>query len=315
MELIRGLHNLRPRHLGCVATIGAFDGVHHGHRAVLQQVLDKAAELALPSVVMVFEPLPREFLAPERGPARLMSFREKFEALDALGIDRLLRIRFTHSLRNMSALDFIERIFVEGLGARCVILGDDLRFGRDREGGFELMKSQGEVHGFECLHTTTLAFDDERVSSSRIREALADGDFSLVERLLGRPYAITGKVVRGDQRGRTLGAPTANIQLQRRKAPLAGVFAVKVTGAGESALRGVANVGFRPSVGEQPRASLEVHLLDFDGDLYGQRLAVTFCHRIRAEEKFASLDALQEQIHKDIAEGRAYFEAEPSNTV
>ncbi len=308
MELIRGLHNLRPRHRGCVATIGAFDGVHEGHRAVLRQVLDKARELELPSVVILFEPLPREFLAPDKAPARLMSFREKYEAMEALGVDRVLRIRFNEALRTMSALEFIERIFVEGLGARCVILGDDLRFGRGREGGFEMMREQGEIHGFECLHTDTLDLEGERVSSTRIRQALADADFGLAEQLLGRPYSIAGKVVYGEQRGRELGVPTANLQLHRLEAPLSGVYAVEVAGAGDRVYPGVANVGFRPTVGEQLRASLEVHLLDFEGHLYGRRLVVTFREKIREEAKFESLGALQEQIQKDIAFGRDYFD-------
>jgi riboflavin kinase/FMN adenylyltransferase len=308
MELIRGLHNLRPRHRGCVTTIGAFDGVHHGHRLVLQQVLDRAGELGLPSVVILFEPLPREYLAPEKAPARLMSFREKFEALAALGIDRVLRVRFNEALRTMSALEFIERIFVDGLGARCVIMGDDLRFGHDREGDFELMREQGRIHGFECVHTETLDLDGERVSSTRIREALAAADFDLAGKLLGRAYSISGKVVYGEQRGRELGVPTANLQLHRLEAPLSGVYVVEVAGAAESSWPGVANVGFRPSVGEQPRASLEVHLLGFEGHLYGKRLEVTFREKIRDEAKFDSLDALQEQIHKDIAYGRRYFD-------
>jgi riboflavin kinase/FMN adenylyltransferase len=275
-------------------------------------VLERAAELGLPSVVILFEPLPREYLAPEGAPARLMSFREKFEAMAALGVDRVLRVRFNEALRTMSALEFIERIFVDGLGAKCVILGDDLRFGHDREGGFELMREQGEVHGFECVHTDTLDLDGERVSSTRIRQALAAADFALAERLLGRPYAIAGKVVYGAQRGRELGVPTANLKLHRLEAPLSGVYAVEVTGAATGAADrtwpGVANVGFRPTVGDQPRASLEVHLLDFDGHLYGKRLVVTFREKIREEVKFESLDALQEQIEKDIAHGREYFD-------
>ncbi len=308
MELIRGLHNLRPRHRGCVATIGAFDGVHHGHRAVIRHVLEKSAELELPSVVILFEPLPREYFAPKDAPARLMSFREKVEALAALGVDRVLRIRFDEDLRNMSALDFIQRIFVDGLGVRYVVMGDDLRFGRGREGDFALMEEQGAVHGFECMHTQTLDVGGERVSSTRIREALAAEDFALAEQLLGRPYSISGKVVYGDQRGRTLGVPTANLQLHRLEAPLSGVYVVDVAGAADASVPGVANVGFRPSVGEQPRASLEVHLLDFDGHLYGKRLQVTFLEKVREEQKFESIDALQAQIHNDIAFGRQYFE-------
>ena len=314
MELIRGLHNLRPRHSGCVVTIGAFDGVHHGHRAVIRHLLEKSEELSLPSTVIVFEPLPREHLAPREAPARLMSFREKFAAFAELGIDRVLRIRFEESLRSMSAVDFIHRVFVEGLGARYLVVGDDLRFGRDREGDFELMRSQGEKHGFECMHTDTLDLGGNRVSSTWIREALANSDFALAEELLGRPYSMSGKVVYGDQRGRLLGTPTANLVLHRVKSPLSGVYVVEVDGAEDGrAWPGVANVGFRPTVGEQIRANLEVHLLGFKGDLYGKRLTVTFRQKLREEQKFESLDALQTQIHEDVAQGRAYFKLDPVN--
>jgi riboflavin kinase/FMN adenylyltransferase len=316
MELIRGLHNLRPRHLGCVATIGAFDGVHQGHRTVLRHLLDKSDELALPSVVILFEPLPREYFAPREAPPRLMSFREKFEALAELGIDRVLRVRFDEALRTMSAEDFIQSIFVDGLGARYIVVGDDLRFGRNREGGFELVQALAAKHGYQCMHTATLDLDGDRVSSTRIREALLAADFELAEKLLGRPYSMSGKVVYGDQRGRLLGAPTANLSLHRLRSPLTGVFAVEVsgvsagTGGGADARAangmwpGVANVGIRPTVAEQFRANLEVHLLDFQGDLYGKRLTVVFRSKLRDEQKFDSLDALQKQIHEDIAQCR-----------
>jgi riboflavin kinase/FMN adenylyltransferase len=308
MELIRGLHNLRPRHRGCVATIGAFDGVHHGHQAVLRHVLGKARALELPSVVIVFEPLPREYLAPLEAPPRLMSFREKLEALAALRVDRVLRIRFDEALRTMSAVEFVHRVFVEGLGVHYVVMGDDLRFGHEREGGFELMQEQGRIHGFECMHTETLDLGGDRVSSTRIRQALADADFALAETLLGRPYTMAGKVVYGEQRGRTLDAPTANLQLHRLRAPLSGVYAVEVAGASARLEPGVANVGVRPTIGDEFRANLEVHLLDFNGQLYGKRLQVMFRGKIREERRFDSIDALQTQIHKDIAFGRQFFE-------
>jgi len=308
MELIRGLHNLRDRHRGCVATIGAFDGVHQGHQAVLQHLLERARSMGLPSTVILFEPLPREYLNPEAAPARLMSFREKFDAMAALGVDRALRVRFDEDLRTMSALAFIQRIFVDGLGARYVVLGDDLRFGHDREGDFELMRAEGQRHGFECMPTPTLDVAGERVSSTRIREALARADFALAEELLGRPYSMSGKVVYGDQRGRTLDAPTANLLLHRLRSPLSGVYQVQVQVDGESGLRpGVANVGRRPTVGEQFRASLEVHLLDYAGDLYGKRLRVRFLEKLRDEQKFDSIELLTEQIHRDIARGRELF--------
>ncbi len=308
MELIRGLHNLRPRHRGCVATIGAFDGVHHGHQAVLKHVLEKARALELPSAVVVFEPLPREYLAPREAPPRLMSFREKLEAFAAIGVDRVLRVRFDEALRSMSALDFVQRVFVDGLGVRHVVMGDDLRFGKDREGGFELMQEQGRLHGFDAMPTETQDLAGERVSSTRIRQALAEADFALAEQMLGRPYSMSGKVVYGDQRGRTLGVPTANLELHRLQAPLSGVYVVEVAGATAELQPGVANVGVRPTIGEQFRANLEVNLLDFEGELYGRRLTVTFRGKIREELKFDSLDALKTQIYRDIAEGRQFFQ-------
>ena len=308
MELIRGLHNLRPRHRGCVATIGAFDGVHRGHQAVLGHLLQKSAELQLPSAVILFEPLPREYFAPLQAPPRLMNFREKFTAMKALGIDRVLRIRFVESLRNMGAEAFIERIFADGLGAQYIVVGDDLRFGRDREGDFDLMQRLGGRFGYRAMHTDTLGLSGERVSSTRIRQALAEADFALAEQLLGRPYSMMGKVVYGDRRGRTLGIPTANLELHRLRAPLAGVYVVRVDGAGAVAHPAIANVGTRPTVAEGLRANLEIHLLDFDGELYGKTLTVNFLARIRDEEKFQSLDELKEQLEKDKASGRKYFE-------
>ncbi|MFK8051202.1 MAG: bifunctional riboflavin kinase/FAD synthetase [Halioglobus sp.] len=307
MELIRGLHNLRPRHRGCVATIGAFDGVHLGHQSVIAALLDKAAELRLPSVVIVFEPLPREYFSPHKAPARLMSFREKFRALEALGVDRILRIRFTERLQTMSAQEFIEDIFVTGLGSKYVVLGDDFRFGNDREGDLKLMQEQGQRFGFEAVPTETYTFSDERVSSTRIRNALEEAKFSEAEKLLGRPYTISGKVVYGRQLGRTLGSPTANLELHRLRAPLAGVYAVTVTGAELEDAPGVANIGVRPTVNDSIKANLEVHLLDFAGNLYGRTIEVTFCTKLRDEMKFASVDELQKHIQKDIEQARAWF--------
>ncbi len=307
MELIRGLHNLRPRHRGCVATIGAFDGVHLGHRSVIRLLLEQSAELGLPSLVIVFEPLPREYFAPLEAPARLMSFREKFRALEQLGVDRILRIRFTEHLQTMSAQEFIDDIFVRGLSARYIVLGDDFRFGNDRGGDLELMRQQGERYGFEAVPTPTFSSGDERVSSTRIRQVLAAADFAQAEKLLGRPYSISGKVVYGRQLGRTLGAPTANLELHRLRAPLHGVYVVTVSGAGLKDAPAVANVGTRPTVNDSIKANLEVHLLDWDGNIYGKSIEVTFCAKLREEQKFASVEVLQLNIDKDIERARAWF--------
>ncbi|MEP4487268.1 MAG: bifunctional riboflavin kinase/FAD synthetase [Halioglobus sp.] len=307
MELIRGLHNLRPAHGGCVATIGAFDGVHRGHRAVIERLLAQGKAMSLPTVVIVFEPLPREYLTPLQAPARLMSFREKFIILKELGVDRVLRIRFNDALRSMSADAFVEEIFVEGLGVKFVALGDDFRFGADRQGDFEFVKRRGEVLGFDCQSMDTLTCAGERVSSTRVREALADGDFTLAEELLGRPYSISGRVVYGRQLGREIGAPTANVELHRLRSPLSGVFAVEVSGAGLENAPGVANVGTRPTVNDSIRANLEVHLLNRDINLYGQRITVRFKHKLREEKKFGSLDELKENIQTDINTTAAWF--------
>jgi len=309
MELIRGLHNLQPRHRGCVATIGAFDGVHRGHQAVLERMLREAGSLGLPAVVIVFEPLPREYLHPEEAPARLMDFREKFRALAALGVDRLLRIRFDERVRTMSAAAFVKRIFVEGLAVKRLVLGDDFRFGRGREGDYGFLQAEGERHGFDTLSTATLALDGGRVSSTRVREALAEGDLELAAELLGRPYVISGRVVRGRQLGRTLGAPTANVELNRLKVPLSGVFTVRVNGGGLFEAPGVANVGTRPTVNDGTRANLEVHLLEGEPQLYGRRIDVQFLHRLRPERRFDGLEDLKAAIHGDFAAGRDWFAA------
>ncbi len=307
MELIRDFHNLRPHHRGCVATIGAFDGVHLGHQSVLRQLIDKGRELGLPTTVIVFEPLPREFFAPHQAPARLMSFREKFLALRELGIDRVMRIRFSDSFREMGAMEFIRRLFVNGLEVRFIVVGDDLRFGRNRSGDFSLLKRAGQDFGFEVVDTHTLTFDEERVSSTRIREVLADADFALAEKLLGRPYSISGRVIVGQQLGRQLGVPTANLELHRLRSPLSGVFAVEVEGVGDKPLPGVANVGVRPTVDNLPKAILEAHILGFSGDIYRRNIRVVFRKRLRSEIKFDNLDQLREQIHRDIGQARTFF--------
>jgi riboflavin kinase/FMN adenylyltransferase len=307
VELIRGLHNLRARHRGCVATIGAFDGVHRGHQAVIGDLQTRARTLGLPSTVIVFEPLPREYFAPILAPSRLMSFREKLPVLAALGVDRLLCIRFDASFSGMGADAFIRRVFVDGLSARHIVVGDDLRFGHDREGNIELLREAGTRCGFGVSPMPTVELDGERVSSTRLRRVLKAGDFGTAERLLGRPYTMTGKVVYGRQLGASIGVPTANLQLNRLRAPLAGVYVVEVGGLGGSLRPAVANVGTRPTVGDGIKANLEVHLLDFGQNVYGHTIEVVFRHRIRDERKFASLDELKARIETDIAAARSWF--------
>ncbi|NND67768.1 MAG: bifunctional riboflavin kinase/FAD synthetase, partial [Halioglobus sp.] len=274
---------------------------------VIRHLLDKAREFALPSLIIVFEPLPREYFSPLQAPARIMSFREKVAALAELGVDRVLRIRFNEALRGMSAQQFVDDIFVAGLGVRYVVLGDDFRFGADRQGDVAFIQQEGRRHGYEAGPTPTLEVAGERVSSTRIREALERADFAEAEALLGRPYSISGRVIYGRQLGRSIGVPTANLELQRLRSPLSGVYAVEVHGPGLAGAVGVANVGVRPTVDDSIKANLEVHLLDREVELYGRHITVTFRRKLREEQKFASVTELREQIGRDIDAARDWF--------
>lgn len=309
MQLVRGLHNLKPAHRGCVATIGNFDGVHRGHQGVLARLRDRAAELSLPSCVVLFEPQPLEFFAPARAPARLSSLCEKLAVLKRAGIDRVLCLMFNRRIRELSAEQFVHQILVEGLDIKHLEVGDDFRFGCDRSGDFDLLVRAGQREGFSVESAHTISLYGERISSTRVREELAQNHFSLVEELLGRPYTITGRVLHGQKLGRQLGAPTANLQLNRLRPALHGVYLVSTEIDGQR-WAGVANIGQRPSVAGDGRAHLEVHLLDFSGDLYGRRLCVQFHHKLRDEERFASLEALKMAIASDIAAARAHWQGQ-----
>lgn len=306
MELIRGIHNLRPRHHGCVATIGNFDGVHLGHQAVLGQLSEKAAELCLPTVVITFEPQPREYFAPATIPPRLTRFREKIKALRRYSVDRVLCVHFDPAFAAMTAQSFIEDLLVSGLGVRYLVVGDDFRFGRGREGNFSMLQTAGEKYGFKVAHMHTFNIDGDRVSSTRIREALGNGDLATAEKLLGRPYRMCGRVAHGDKRGRSIGFPTANIFLHRKATPVQGVFAVEMFGLDTEPVAGIANVGTRPTV-DGTLSLLEVNLFDFNQDIYGRYVHVDFLRKIRSERRFESFDALKAQIEKDVLEARAFF--------
>ncbi len=307
MQLVRGLHNLKPALRGCVATIGNFDGVHRGHQAILQRLRERAAELQLPSCVVIFEPQPREFFAPDNAPVRLSRLRDKLELLAAAGVDRVLCLAFNRRLRELSAADFVRTVLVDGLGVQHLEVGDDFRFGCDRAGDFPFLEQAGQQFGFSVEDAITIELDGERVSSTRVRNAAQVADFALVEQLLGCPFSISGRVLHGQKLGRQLGTPTANVQLKRRRAPLNGVYLVSVELDGR-VQPGVANIGMRPTVAGDGRAHLEVHLLDFAGDLYGRRLTVVFHQKLRDEQRFASLEALKAAIDADIASARAYWQ-------
>ncbi len=314
MKLIRGMHNLvRQREKPgwgseCVLTIGNFDGVHAGHRVILEQVTAHARQAGLRSRVMIFEPQPLEYFAGGRAPARLTTFQEKVRLLSACAIDETVCLAFNEKLRSMSADAFIEDLLVGQLGVRHLVIGDDFRFGVQQQGDFPLLQAAGEEFGFSVAATPTVIIDGERVSSTRLRAVLEAGDFELAERLLTRPYSIWGRVISGDRLGRQLGFPTANISLRGKVAPLSGVYAVEVEGLASDGglLQGVANVGVRPTLGGDV-ALLEAHIFDFDQPIYGRKIRVLFRHRIRAEVKFSGLDALRAQIGIDLEAARQLF--------
>ena len=313
MELIRGIQNIRPRHHGCVATIGNFDGVHLGHQAVLGELAEKGAELNLPTALITFEPQPMEYFIPDKVPARLTRFREKVVALQRYSVDRVCCLSFNKRLANLSAEDFIQQILVDKLGVKYLVVGDDFRFGRDRKGTFDMLLDAGKQHGFHVVSMHTFEIDAERVSSTRIRASLEKGDMATAEKLLGRSYRMSGRVAHGEKLGRELGFPTANIHLHRHASPIQGIFVVEVFGLDmydkyRQPIQGVASVGTRPTVNET-KALLEIYLLDFNETIYGRHIQVSFLKKLRAEKKFDSLDELTQQIQKDVEQAQAYFAA------
>jgi riboflavin kinase / FMN adenylyltransferase len=306
MQLVRGLHNLRPQHRGCVATIGNFDGVHRGHQAILARLRERAVELGLPSCVVIFEPQPREFFAPDTAPARLARLRDKLDLLAGEGVDLVLCLAFNQRLSKLSAAEFVDTVLVDGLGVKHLEVGDDFRFGCDRIGDFDFLQRIGAEKGFTVEAAQTVEIDGVRVSSTKVRNALAAADFTLAEHLLGRPFEITGRVLHGQKLARQLGTPTANVQLKRRRVPLTGVYLVSAQIDGK-VWPGVANIGVRPTVAGDGRPHLEIHLLDFTGDIYGRRLTVVFHQKLRDEQRFASLEALKTAIDADVAAARAHW--------
>jgi riboflavin kinase / FMN adenylyltransferase len=286
----------------CALTIGNFDGVHRGHRALIDCVAAKARELHLTSCVLTFEPHPREFFAAHAAPARLTRLRDKLELLAAAGVERVHIARFDGRFAALPAQRFIDEVLVRGLATRWLLVGRDFRFGARRTGDYAALEAAGSRHGFEVGAMPDVLFDGVRVSSSAVRAALKAGDLAAAERLLGHPYTISGRVAHGAKLGRSLGFPTANIPL-RRAAPLSGIFVVEVEGLGP----GVASLGRRPTVSPVPIPLLEVHLFDCDRDLYGEHFRVRFLKKLRDEQKYAGLDALKEAIASDARQARDYL--------
>ena len=309
MQVFRGIPE-RSDH-GCVLSIGNFDGVHRGHQALLAKLTAKSRATGLPSAVLTFEPHPREYFTHENRPIRLTSLREKILRIAGQGVDRLYIGRFNARFAALTAEQFIEDILIRGLCARHLMIGDDFRFGKGRQGDFAMLEAAGQSVGFSVEAMHTLVHEGERVSSSAVRAALAEGDMPHAARLLGRPYSISGRVMHGDKIGRSIGFPTANIQLKHRSPPLMGIYTVSVEGLADKPWPGVASVGVRPTINDAGRPTLEVHLFDWTAECYGAHLKVNFLAKQRDEERYDTLEALTAQIARDADQARAYFAQNP----
>jgi len=290
----------------CVATIGKYDGMHLGHQRILDTLLAEAADTGLPAVVILSEPQPEEFFAGAEAPPRLSHFSDKVAFLESCGVDVVYRLNFDAELSNQSADDFVRGFLVSGLGVRSLVIGDDFRFGKARAGDASFLQKLAPELGFKVTAVAPCLQAKERVSSTLVRQYLQEGDCARVSALLGRSYSISGRVIKGRQLGRQIGVPTANMELKVKRLPMTGVFAVRVL-LEQGEFNGVANLGYKPTVTSAGGPSLEVHLLDFSRDIYGQHMSVHFLHKLRDEQKFAGMAQLQEQIGRDIAEARARF--------
>jgi riboflavin kinase/FMN adenylyltransferase len=308
MELIAGFKQIQQHHKGCVVTIGNFDGVHRGHQRLLAKTQLLAQELQAPALLITFEPAPREFFGRQPPPPRLCRLREKALWLAHYGLENLLYLRFNQQLATMPATQFISKYLIEGLRIKALIAGDDFHFGYQRVGDFDLLFEAGQRLGFNAEYIPTLIYKDQRISSNLIRDTLQQGNVALATELLGHAYSLCGRVIHGDKRGRTLGFATANIPLWRKVLPLRGVFAVKVHGIAATPLMGVANIGTRPTL-DKKQTLLEVHLFNFDQNIYGRMVRVDILHKLRNEQQFANLTALKEQISADVEVAKEYFRA------
>lgn len=306
MQVIRGTHNIKPKHQGCVLSIGNFDGVHSGHKQILSRLVVEAKKTDKTSLVMIFEPQPKEFFHPESAPLRITGFREKISLLESCGIDYVICVPFNQKFRSLSAEAFVKKVLVDKLAISHVLIGDDFRFGCDRKGSLKYLQAVKDDNNFKVTDSWTIEHQDERISSTRIRQELAEGNIIGANELLGWDYRISGRIVHGAKLGHTIGVPTANINLRNIVPALQGVFAVSVCGNGFKNKVGVANLGPKPTVNGF-KSGLEVHLLDYDDDLYGKHLSVTLLKKLRSIKKFESLDLLKQQISSDIAQARAYF--------
>lgn len=307
MRLIRGLNHLDPLRNGCVLTIGNFDGLHLGHRLVIEKLAEHGRRLDLPTVAMVFEPQPLEYFLGDHAPSRLTRLREKAIQFAKLPIDELLVMPFNRSLADCDAEQFVADILVRRLNVKHLVVGDDFHFGKARRGNFALLQHRGETYGFSVEDSHSFELEGLRVSSTLIRDALGEGDLAQAKLMLGRDYSVCGRVAHGDKRGRELGFPTANVRMQRKNTPIVGVYAVTMTGLDGKEYQGVANVGSRPTVDGGAKVVLETHLFNFNKDIYGHYVEVHFKRKLRDEARFDSLDALKRQIGLDVAQAKQFF--------
>jgi len=307
MRLIRGLAQLEPFLKGCVLTIGNFDGLHLGHRTVINKLAERGAALNLPVVAMIFEPQPLEYFLGDNAPSRLMRLREKVIQFATLPVDYLVIMRFNRQFADYDAEQFIDDVLLKKLNVKHLVIGDDFHFGKARRGNFAMLKEKGRHCGFTVEDTGSFSLAGHRISSTLIRDALGDGDLAQAEKLLGCCYSICGRVVHGDKRGRAIGYPTANIKLFRKNTPVNGVFAVTMSGIDGLEVEGIANVGIRPTVSGESKVILETHLFNFDKEIYGRYVEVHFKQKIRDEIRFESLDELKNQIASDIIETKKIF--------
>jgi riboflavin kinase/FMN adenylyltransferase len=310
MRLIRCFSHFSPFSKGCILTIGNFDGVHLGHRAVIETLAARGREHNLPTVIMLFEPQPLEYFLADNAPPRLMRLREKMLALNSLPIDNVIIVRFNRTLANYEPEHFIEKILVSQLNVKHLVIGDDFHFGKARRGNFKLLQEFGKRLDFTVEKSESYELSKLRVSSTLIRDALDADDLKQARQLLGQDYSICGRVTQGDKLGRSLGFPTANIKMLRRNTPIRGVFAVTMTGIDNQEFQGVANVGTRPTIDGNHKVILETHLFDFNKDIYGCYVSVQFKHKLRHETRFDSLEQLQAQIRLDITAAKEFFNSE-----
>jgi riboflavin kinase/FMN adenylyltransferase len=297
-----------PAYQGGVVTIGNFDGVHIGHQALIKQVVQEAKKRQLPSLVITFEPHPFEFFAKGRSTIpRLTRWREKWNILSDYDIDYMVILKFTQALANKTANDFVRDILIQALQLNHLVVGDDFQFGYQRQGNIQLLQKMSATWNFTVEAMPTTKWEGERVSSTRIRQALIYANHTIANHLLGRPYSMIGKVSHGDKLGRKLGFPTLNILLHRQLAPLQGIYVVYVKGIADFPWPGVASIGSRPTINDGKRSLLEVHLFDFNQEIYGQTVEVIFCEKLRDEVAYPTLELLKEQIAKDVEIGKRYF--------